>query len=86
MKDPANAYEFDEICYDSDDADFQHEYEDLEAEELENSQHDDYNKCSMEFPQSYTSERQVIGSVPGLISRQSDVSNLRSYYNKEEFN
>ena len=57
MKDPANAYEFDEICYDSDDADFQHEYEDLEAEVVENSQHDDYNKCSMEFPQSYTSER-----------------------------
>lgn len=27
MKDPENEYEFEEICYDSDDADFQHEYE-----------------------------------------------------------
>jgi hypothetical protein len=27
MRDPQNEYQFDEICYDSDDADFQHEYE-----------------------------------------------------------
>lgn len=43
MKDPANSYEFDEICYDSDDADFQHEYEDLDLEVLESSKYVENN-------------------------------------------
>ena len=36
-KSPENKYEFDEICYDSDDQDFQHEYEALEFDPVDDS-------------------------------------------------
>jgi len=30
VRDPSNQYDFDDICYESDDPDFQHEFQDLQ--------------------------------------------------------
>lgn len=35
MKDPQNEYNFEEVCYDSDDQDFAHEYGDIEVSPVE---------------------------------------------------
>jgi len=46
FRDPSNKYDFEDICYESDDPDFQHEYQDLNLVNSADKQDADYG---MEF-------------------------------------